>query len=61
MRCQYVANEIMNTFKRGDLGSVAKCRKLAEEILGEGWEKEIDKESDKAHKQTGTLWAVGHW
>lgn len=30
-----VANEIMNTFQRGDSSSVAKCRKLAQKILGE--------------------------
>lgn len=60
-RCQYVANEIMNVFKTGDLDSMAPCRKLAEEILGKDWEKDIQKDSERAEKQTGTLWAVGHW
>jgi alpha-mannosidase len=60
-RCQYVANEIMNVFQQGNLESVAKCRKVAEEILGEEWEDAVKKESIKAEKQHGTLWGVGHW
>nr|XP_019051258.1 alpha-mannosidase [Kwoniella bestiolae CBS 10118]OCF30188.1 alpha-mannosidase [Kwoniella bestiolae CBS 10118] len=56
----YVANEIMNTFKRGSLESVGRCRKLAEEILGKEWEKEVGKDSKDAEKQKGTLWGVGH-
>ena len=60
-RCLYVANEIMNVFKTKDLDSIAPCRKVAEEILGKDWEKELQKDSERAEKQTGTLWAVGHW
>ncbi|OCF58446.1 alpha-mannosidase [Kwoniella mangroviensis CBS 10435] len=56
----YVANEIMNVFKRGSLESVGKCRRLAEEILGKGWEKQVGKDSEDADKQKGTLWGVGH-
>ncbi|WWC72433.1 uncharacterized protein I206_106395 [Kwoniella pini CBS 10737] len=56
----YVANEIMNTFKRGSLESVTKARKLAQEILGKEWEKEIAKDSKNAVEQKGTLWGVGH-
>jgi alpha-mannosidase len=60
-RCLHVANEIMNVFQEGSLESVTKCRKVAEEILGEAWEKEIGKESKKAAKERGALWGVGHW
>jgi alpha-mannosidase len=28
----------MNLLKRGDVSSVAACRKKAEEIFGEGWD-----------------------
>ncbi|KAI9633630.1 alpha-mannosidase [Dioszegia hungarica] len=59
-RCLHVANEIMNVFQEGSLESVTKCRKVAEEILGEAWEKEIGKESKKAAKERGALWGVGH-
>lgn len=59
-RCLHVANEIMNVFD-GSLESVAKCRKVAEDILGVDWEKEVGKESEKASKERGTLWGVGHW
>jgi alpha-mannosidase len=60
-RCLHVANEMMNTFETGSLESVTKCRKVAEQILGEDWEKEIGKDSKKAEKQRGDLWGVGHW
>lgn len=60
-RALYAANEMMNVFQRGDVESLAKCRKVAERVLGEGWEKEIEKDSKHATKQNGTLWAVGHW
>lgn len=60
-RSMHVANEIMNAFESGSMDSVKKCRKIAEEILGEHWEKSIGKESEKAGKQEGTLWGVGHW
>jgi alpha-mannosidase len=54
-RCLHVANEMMNVFESGSLESVARCRKVAEEILGEDWE------SRKASKERGSLWGVGHW
>lgn len=31
------ANEMMNTFKHNDLSTIAKARKVAERILGQGW------------------------
>lgn len=32
-----VANSIMNVFDHNDLASIAKARKLAEGVFGEGW------------------------
>ncbi len=61
MRAMWVANEIMNVFQEGKLESIAPCRKVAETILGEDWEKQIASESTKAEKQKGSLWGVGHW
>ena len=54
-----LANEIMNTFANGDEESIAKCRKKAEEIYGEGWEKKGDKiyEEGEKHQQ---VWGIGH-
>jgi hypothetical protein len=33
-----VANEIMNIFNKDDPSSIKKCRQVAEEVFGEGWE-----------------------
>ncbi|TYJ52493.1 hypothetical protein B9479_006887 [Cryptococcus floricola] len=59
-KAQWVANEIMNVFEEGSLESVKKGRKVAQTILGEDWEKHIQDESEKAEKEGGTLWGVGH-
>jgi alpha-mannosidase len=61
MRCQYVANEIMNIFVPTDPDSIKKARKAAETILGENWETMMEDDSQKAEKQQGTLWGIGHW
>lgn len=60
-RCKRVLNQIIDVFRIGDLSSVADCRKTAEIILGENWEKIADKEGKEAEKQHGQLWALGHW
>lgn len=39
-KCMEVANAIMNVFDKDDLESITAGRKLAEKVLGEGWEKE---------------------
>ena len=31
-------NKIMNTFRNDDLSTIAQCRAIAADILGEGWE-----------------------
>ena len=60
-RALYTANQMMNVFERGNPDSLPAVRKVAEDVLGEAWEKGILKDSHKAGKQQGTLWAVGHW
>lgn len=54
-----VANEIMNTFNSNDESSIAKCRKLAEEIYGEGWEKKGAKIYEEGEKRI-QVWGIGH-
>jgi len=61
MRCQYVANEIMNIFVPSDPDSIKKARKAAETILGENWESMMEDDSQAPEKQQGTLWGIGHW
>ncbi|PWN53731.1 putative AMS1-alpha-mannosidase, partial [Violaceomyces palustris] len=59
----WVANEIMNTFRKADLDSISKCRKLAEEVLGTDWEKQGAKlyEQDVVEGREDTLiWSLGH-
>jgi alpha-mannosidase len=60
-RAMWAANEMMNVFEEGNPESLPRCRKVAEMVLGEGWSKEIEEDSKSASKQTGTLWAIGHW
>ena len=60
-KSEWAANEIMNVFDAKDLSSLAKGRKIAQSVLGEGWEKQIAKESEKPEKEDGSVWALGHW
>lgn len=60
-RALYVANEMMNAFDSKDLESLGKCRKLAEQVLGEGWEKKVEGSRKEGVDEDGTLWGVGHW
>ena len=59
-RSMYVANKMMNAFREKDQSCLPELRKLAEEVLGEGWVKEVAHESKNASKQKGTLWGIGH-
>ncbi|KDQ59961.1 glycoside hydrolase family 38 protein [Jaapia argillacea MUCL 33604] len=58
-RALVAANEIMNVFKNGDVDSVGKARKVAEEVFGEGWEQKGEKiyEEGSAKAQ---VWGIGH-
>lgn len=57
----WVANEIQNTFRRNDIDSIARCRHLADEVLGRNWdtphpEKVWTHPTNTAPK----VWAMGH-
>jgi len=55
-----VCNEIMNAFGKGDDASIKKCRKLAEQVFGEGWE---EKGADiyKDGPKRATVWGIGQY
>lgn len=39
----YVGNEMLNVFRHDDLSSIGKARKIAEQILGKGWQEKGEK------------------
>ncbi|KAF5362894.1 hypothetical protein D9758_007045 [Tetrapyrgos nigripes] len=53
-----VANEIMNAFERGDASDIRRCRKLAEQVFGEGWQ-DLGEDVYKDEKQA-QIWGIGH-
>ncbi|KAI0753803.1 hypothetical protein C8Q74DRAFT_1373733 [Fomes fomentarius] len=53
------ANEIMNAFDKGDVKSLHRARKLAEEVFGEGWEKKGEK-IYKEGAEKAQIWGIGH-
>jgi alpha-mannosidase len=56
-----VANEIMNTFDNRDPSTIAKCRKLAEQVFGKDWdEKAGDIYSEGPAKHDRKVWGIGH-
>lgn len=54
-----VANEIMNVFDKGDVASLTRCRKLAEQVFGEAWEKKSDAIYDEGAEKAA-IWGIGH-
>ena len=54
-----VANEIMNVFDKGDIGSIDRARKLAEEVFGENWDKKGGKIYEEGAKKA-QVWGIGH-
>lgn len=54
-----VANEIMNVFNNNDLASIKRARKLAEDVLGEGWEKKGAKIYDEGVGKA-QVWGIGY-
>lgn len=54
-----IANEIMNIFDKGDIGSISRARKHAEEVFGEAWEmKGVHIYDEGAEKPQ--IWGIGH-
>lgn len=59
----WVANKIQDTFRAEDLSTIAKCRKIAEEVLGHGWSDKgatLFDEGEVFSKDDYKLWAIGH-
>ena len=54
-----VANKIMNTYKHDDLSSIKRARKVAEEILGKGWEAKGAKVYEEGVGKV-RIWGIGH-
>ncbi|CBQ67971.1 probable AMS1-alpha-mannosidase [Sporisorium reilianum SRZ2] len=62
-RALWVANQIQNTFRKGDLDSITKCRKLAQEILGKDWDDKIETIYDRdvvEGREDVRIWSLGH-
>lgn len=59
-RAQRTANKIVNTFRSDDPESLARCRRLAEDILGTAWESNMEAKAVSATRE-GRIWALGHW
>ncbi|CED85351.1 glycoside hydrolase family 38 protein [Phaffia rhodozyma] len=60
-RALNAANEIMSTFRAGDDKTIGACRKIAERILGDGWEKDGAQVWEKGQeKGAGLMWGLGH-
>jgi alpha-mannosidase len=55
-KARALANKIMNTFS-GTMDSVRECRKLAEDVMGKGWQEDANKQTGQ---EEGTLWALGY-
>ncbi|KAN0061958.1 Glycoside hydrolase, 38 vacuolar alpha mannosidase [Thecaphora frezii] len=59
----WVANQIQDTFRKADLGSIGRCRELAEEILGQGWDgkrEKIYEEDIVPGREDTRIWCLGH-
>ena len=54
-----VANEIMNVFSNNDLSSVARARKLAAEVFGDGWEGKRE-QVYKEGARKAQIWGIGY-
>ncbi|SGY50301.1 BQ5605_C001g00869 [Microbotryum silenes-dioicae] len=58
-KCLEVCNAIMNTFKADELSTIAKCRKLAEKVFGQGWE-ELGHKIFKGDPADAMTWGIGN-
>ena len=48
----------MNVFKKGDISSINRERKLAEEVFGEGWEEKGAGVYDEGAEKSN-IWGIG--
>lgn len=59
-RALHAANEIMSTFRSDNPHSIEACRKIAERLLGEEWEKDGADVWKKGEEKGGLLWGLSH-
>lgn len=62
-RALWVANQIQNTFRKADLDSISRCRKLAQEILGKDWDDNIETIYNRdvvEGREDVRIWSLGH-
>jgi alpha-mannosidase len=64
-RAMNAANEIINVFEAEDSDrTIALANKIAERLLGDGWQDEAEKVWEKGGKKAegeAKLWSLGHW
>ena len=64
-RAMRAANEIINVFEASNPAeTIEKARKIAEDILGEGWQKDAEgvfQVGGKKSEADAKLWGLGHW
>lgn len=54
------ANEIINVFDHRDPSSINKCRKIAENVFGEGWQAKGEKIYEEGMHKESLVWGIGH-
>ncbi|KAG7087583.1 hypothetical protein E1B28_013537 [Marasmius oreades] len=54
------ANEIMNTFQNGDASAIRKCRRIAEQVFGEGWQSKAENVYPDGSEKDAQIWGIGH-
>ncbi|CAO1635258.1 unnamed protein product [Jaminaea pallidilutea] len=56
----WICNRIMSTFRKDDLASLDRCRKLAEEVFGKDWEKQGEKLYQVESPAPALIHSLGH-
>ncbi|GAA6017633.1 hypothetical protein JCM11491_005308 [Sporobolomyces phaffii] len=59
-KCLEVGNDIMNAFNSHDLSTIAKSRKLAEEVIGKKWQELEDKVYKQGEDSKVDSWGIGN-
>lgn len=54
------ANEIINVFDHKDPSTINKCRKIAENVFGEGWQAKGEKIYQEGMHKEDLVWGIGH-
>lgn len=54
------ANAIINAFDHKDPSTINKCRKIAEDVFGEGWQAKGEKIYEEGMHKDNLVWGIGH-